>query len=518
MFMRKLLFLIIGIAAYNNIFSQSPDDVIRNAWFIPNGTARSISVGGAIGALGGDITSAYVNPAGLGFYKTKEAVISPAFLFNNNKTDFRGTSLNNIKRSGFQLGATGVVVGGKINNSGQSTAFSISINQLASYNNKISYEGLNDYSSYAEQYRDQLADNNADVNSASNDYPFGSSLAFFTYLVDSVADDSGNVIGYKTLSPVGNGNVVKQQYSEIDKGGLYELSFGFASNDKDKIYLGASINIPLSFFNQDIVFTESDAGSDIHNDFNYSTLTQKHSLNGFGINGRIGIIYKPQNSLRLGLAFHTPSFMSFTDKLHVEMTTDTEDFQGVLTSKSSDFPNALEKTNYNEITPYKIIASAAYVFREVENVKLQKGFITADIEYVNHRGSRFSQQEDDNGYQDPAVDDYYHSLNDIIKSYYKGAFDFRLGGEVKFSPLAIRLGAAYYGSPYNDKNLKANRILFAGGLGYRNYGMFVDLTFTETFNKDVNFPYRLNPAYKANTFATLKNQRANVLLTIGIKF
>ena len=59
-------------------------------------------------------------------------------------------------------------------------------------------------------------------------------------------------------------------------------------------------------------------------------------------------------------------------------------------------------------------------------------------------------------------------------------------------------------------------MMAAAGLGYRNRGMFIDLAFTETFNKDVNFPYRL--ADKANTFAELKNQRANVLLTIGIKF
>ena len=56
----------------------------------------------------------------------------------------------------------------------------------------------------------------------------------------------------------------------------------------------------------------------------------------------------------------------------------------------------------------------------------------------------------------------------------------------------------------------------AGGFGYRNKGIFIDLTVAQTFNKDVNFPYRL--ADKANTFATLKNQRTNVLLTFGIKF
>ena len=87
---------------------------------------------------------------------------------------------------------------------------------------------------------------------------------------------------------------------------------------------------------------------------------------------------------------------------------------------------------------------------------------------------------------------------------------------MKFAPLSIRLGGAYYGSPYADHALKANREMLAGGLGYRNHGIFVDLTFAQTFNKDVSFPYRL--ADKPNTFAELKNQRANVLLTFGIKF
>jgi hypothetical protein len=239
-------------------------------------------------------------------------------------------------------------------------------------------------------------------------------------------------------------------------------------------------------------------------------------LNGIGLNARFGLIYRPEQSLRLGLAIHTPSFMSYTDKLKAAITTDTEGYAGVQTSKSSDFSNAVDQTRYNEITPYKIVASAAYVFKEVENVKLQKGFITADVEYVNHRGSRFLQQADDNGYYNDATDDYYRSLNDVIKSYYKGALNFRLGGEIKFSPYAIRVGGAYYGSPYDDKQLKANRIMAAGGLGYRNHGFFIDLTIAETFNKDVNFPYRLSD--KANTFAELKNQRLNVLLTAGFKF
>ena len=80
----------------------------------------------------------------------------------------------------------------------------------------------------------------------------------------------------------------------------------------------------------------------------------------------------------------------------------------------------------------------------------------------------------------------------------------------------IRLGFAYYGNPYKEKELKANRMLLSGGLGYRHRGFFIDLTYVHSINKDVNFPYVLED--RANTFASLRNNRGNVAATIGVKF
>src|SRR5690349_19954822 len=91
MFIRKLLFFTVAVCLYNLSFSQTPEDALKNAWFIPNGSARSISIGGAMGSLGGDISAVYTNPAGLGMYKTRELVITPSFLLNNNSADYRGT-------------------------------------------------------------------------------------------------------------------------------------------------------------------------------------------------------------------------------------------------------------------------------------------------------------------------------------------------------------------------------------------------------------------------------------------
>ena len=115
----------------------------------------------------------------MAFIKPGKLLLSPSFIMNNNKSDYRGTALDNIKKSTFQLGTTGVVFGGKIDRANKSTAFSISVNQLASYNNKISYSGLNDYSSYSEQYLEQLVADNASVQDAANNYPFGVFFSFF---------------------------------------------------------------------------------------------------------------------------------------------------------------------------------------------------------------------------------------------------------------------------------------------------------------------------------------------------
>ena len=111
---------------------------------------------------------------------------------------------------------------------------------------------------------------------------------------------------------------------------------------------------------------------------------------------------------------------------------------------------------------------------------------------------------------------YYNPFNEAIDAIYKGAFSFRLGGELKFNTIMARLGFAYYGSPYKDKALKASRMNLSGGLGYRNKGKFIDLTYVHQISKDVNFPYRVNSP-RANTFASLKDTRGTVMLTLGFK-
>ena len=103
---------------------------------------------------------------------------------------------------------------------------------------------------------------------------------------------------------------------------------------------------------------------------------------------------------------------------------------------------------YDLQTPYRLIGSASYVLYEIEDVRKQKGFLTADIEYINYKASSYSTNSEGDNSQSPK--DYLDKLDDAIDLAYKGAFNFRLGGELKFTTWMVRLGGAYYGNPYNN--------------------------------------------------------------------
>ena len=79
-----------------------------------------------------------------------------------------------------------------------------------------------------------------------------------------------------------------------------------------------------------------------------------------------------------------------------------------------------------------------------------------------------------------------------------------------------RLGFGYYGSPYKDAPLKANKLTMSGGLGYRNKGFFVDLTYVHLISNDFDIPYRLQNAQ--NVYADIKQQTGNIAATVGVKF
>lgn len=517
--MKKFLVIFSLVLFSSTLYAQIPEDALKYTWQPVNGTARVWAIGGAMGSLGGDISATFVNPAGLGFFKTSDFVLSPGLSFLKNKGSFRGTGASD-KDSWLNLGASGFVGGWKGTGSWASSALSFTVTRTANFRNRIYYTGQNDFSSYGEQYAAEAAGSGMSINDIlnSNNISLGTRMALYSYFVDTArlggnpAPQFVSLAMYDNLK--NNGDFLLNQSHTIEtSGGITELTVGFAANMDDRIYVGGSVGLPIVTYKKQSLLREEDATGDNTNYFDFSELSETFTTKGFGLNAKLGIIIKPTESIRLGLAVHSPTWYTFQDTYKADMAVNTENYRttpGTVTVSSNVFTgNQTPKYKYELMTPWRIMLSGAYVLREVEDVKKQKGFLTADIEYVPYQANRFGNAEDydDNG--------YYDDVNDAVKDYYKGAVNFRIGGELKFTTFMTRLGFAYYGNPYNDSELKGSKMFISGGIGYRNAGMFIDLTYAHGFQKDVSFPYRLSD--KANTFANVKSSGANIMLTVGFK-
>ncbi len=512
---RKIFIFIFFLSAKS--FAQIPEDAIRYSWFTQNGTARSLAIGGAMGSLGGDITANFVNPAGIGFYRTSEVVFSPGFSLNNIKTNYRGTKLDSSKNN-FALGPIGFAWAlPNRNNDNKSRSFSVAFTQNASFSNNISYKGFNNFSSYSEAFAEELTKQNLpDVLSTESIAPYTTAPAYLSYLIYiKNLPGGGRVVKTLTDSIIEAGRSLQQDMTKTTKGGLYELGLSYAGNDGEKWLWGIALGIPIVNFESNTIFKETDTSSITTDQFKSFTYTDNYKTTGAGINAKLGLIYRPKEYIRIGLAVHTPSYMSLIDRRKSSLATVLENPTKDTIVNSSTFTNGQERgqANYNQTSPWKVMLSGSYVFREVEDVTKQRGFISADIEYVKHRGTKYNSNA-----EQPTLDDktYYDQLNAVIKDIYKGNINVRLGGEIKFNTIMGRVGFGYYGNPYRDAPAKANKMTLSGGLGYRNKGFFVDVTYVHRITKDFDIPYRLQNT--ETVYADVNQRAGNIMATIGMKF
>src|SRR5665213_89558 len=420
--MKAMYLIAIILFALSKTYAQEPADALRYSWLTQNGTARNQAIGGAGASLGGEFSSLFINPAGLGFYKTNEFVLTPGYSLKNFKSNY----LNNSEKSSdnnFNLGASGLLFASPSpNRPVKSFTFAMGVNRMADFNQHIYYKGQNSTSSYSEKYLEELAnDKVTDPNKAASDYPFGSSLAFNTYLIDTVQGADGSVVGYRSQANPSSGLI--QENTINTSGGITDISFGGGVDLQEKVFFGASLSFPFLNYNRSASYKETDASGNPNNNFNYFESNETLNTKGIGISSRLGVIYKPVKDIRLGFSFQTPTAYELTDTYSAQVITDLEGYGGPIRIKSqssTDLNNGqLLESKYKLITPLKAIVSLSYILHEVENVQEQKGFITADIEYTNYKGAAFKSADK----TDNAAKDYYSSLNSVMDNLYRNTIN-----------------------------------------------------------------------------------------------
>jgi hypothetical protein len=509
--MKGIYIFIVALVGFSVANAQEPADALRYSWLTQYGTARNQAIGGAGSSLGGEFSSLFINPAGLGFYNTNEFVITPGFDIKGIKESYLG-SPSVSSSNNFKLGASGFLFSSSPERKIRNYSFAFGSNRIADFGGHIFYTGTNYNSSFSEQYLEELVSNNVtDPNQAATDFPFGASQAFNTYLIDTLLAPDGSLAGYKSLANPSYGLIQRNDIKT--SGGITDISFGGGFNLKDKLYFGASLSFPFLNYNRDGNYKESDASGNPNNNFNYFEANETLNTKGVGIASRLGVIYRPKQDVRLGLSFQTPTLYELTDLYSMDIITDMEGYGGAGIKEQSSLDlngGQLLESRYNLVTPLRATLSGSWIVREVQNVQDQHGFISGDIEYVNYKGMAFKAANS----SDTASKNYYSSLNKVMDNIYRNTVNIRLGGELKFNTYMLRLGGAFYGNPYRYE--KASLYTISGGVGYRNHGIYVDLTYVYTFSRDVNYPYLL--ADKPNNPAYLKKNYSNIIATAGLKF
>ena len=511
--MRRFLFLFLLFSS--TAFSQEPADAIRYSMIEHGGTARSKAIGGAVTALGGDLSAAYINPAGLGLYRTSELIFNPSFNFNFNKIDYLNSS-NKEKKSSSDFNNFGAVLpkGGSYNGKWSNFTFAIGMVSPVNFGNKIYLNGTNNQSSFSEKYLEELVKNKVtDPNKAATNFPYGASLAFNTYLIDTLLNPNNTIKGYRSLVPIATG--ITQENTVTTNGGIRDFFLSGSANYSDKFYFGGTILFSKLSYERSSVFKETDLTKKINN---FSSFEAEEYLytSGVGVGIQLGIIARPIKEYRIGLSYHSPVMYNMIDQYSSKVTTNLEGYMGngVLKQSSLDLNNgSMGEYQYTFSRPSKVLLGMCYTFGADEDVKKQKGFISADIEYSNYKNARFTTTTN------PAYStggDYLDEVNTTTQNLYKSGLNARIGGELKFNTLMARAGFNYMTNTFSSTDITNKRMNISSGIGYRNKGYFVDLAYIYQIWNNAYFPYRLEQAYFAPAY--LKSGNSNIIFSVGFKF
>lgn len=498
----KKLYIIIALALLTPIFSraQSDADALRYSMLDFGGTARSLGSANAYGAVGGDYSSTSINPAGLGIYRSSEFVLSPGLANFSTESSFLGET-NTADKYNFYLGNTSLVLSGiKDKNQNRTDGwvganFGIGYNKLANYNNDVYYSGFNANSSLLDVYAGYL--NGVEPGDAFKADPFGAGLAWEAYLLNPNPDDT------TTYSSVADGGNVRQSKSISTRGGNDEMTISFAGNYANRLYVGGTLGIPFIRYDNVTNYTEEDA-NEVHPDFINFTETDVLRTTGSGINIKLGMIYRLSDYIRLGAAFHSPTLYQMHDVYSASIASSLD----ITGEKSFDSP--IGEYNYELITPWRVIGSAALTFQKY-------GFLSADYEFVDYSASNFNFNNNS-----AAENTAEANVNNAITTKYGSASNIRLGGEFVHDILRLRAGYAIMGSPFNDGiatgDADYSKNTYTAGIGIKEENFFIDFGYGHSILHGYDIQYIQPDADAPDNGATIDNIENNFQLSLGFRF
>ncbi len=495
--MKKLIFSLLMLQVCLFAFAQGDIDALRYSQTELGGTARSLGVAGAYGALGADLSSAIINPAGLAVYRSNSFTFGGSMINSKSKIEYQGNSKKDFDFN-LALPSLGFVFyNGKYENRKPATTgwvntnFAISVNRTNNFNGIRNYNGANNDNSMLDYFAERANGLSVNEISATSEeleagYYDLETMAWDAYLIDSV----GNRTFGAAIDPLNRD--LTQKNVITSKGGTHDIGLHLSSNYENKFYIGGGINVTTVRYKEENRFIETDESSNFNN-WSVWSLEQNLLTKGVGISANIGILVRPSTNVRLGAALKTPTIYDLRDEYYNEMVVDYDD------GTYGEFQSVEGYYEYKIMTPMKTTLSGAYLFGK-------NGFISSDIEIIDYSTMRLRP-----------TNSAFEVANDAISSKYGKAVNIRLGGEYVRNMVRFRAGGARYGSPLataKDDNLTQNYI--TGGIGLKDNNWSLDMSVIQQLGKETIQPYTLDAGIVPT--ATNKASRNSLVITLTTKF
>lgn len=506
-----------------------------------DGDARYVGMGGAMSALGANISAMSTNPAETGLYRRSDVSFTAGMLAepNGESPVANGHSIGPGRARG-SFNQAGFVYSLDLENDHGVKFFNMGFNYKKNRNLKglISLNGIGTQNGMSQswEFRDLAAnlegnwldlgyDNDRDLTTPST------VLAYDSYLIDAV-DENGEAVGDRDvkIADYVASNAKSYNYHRSQWGSVQEYDFNFSMNINERVYLGATIGAYNVDIHSALVYDELLYDKDGYT-ANYQ-MQQSESLTGVGYDGKFGIIVRPleENPLRVGLSISTPTAFDLESRSYVYMSTP---YEGGSTADVD------LKNSYRIRTPWKLNASVATTIGTRVAIDAEyewQDYASAAVRYGDNSGYKLA-----NDFGSYTTDAY---LQHEIDTYLRNVHTFRVGVEGRLTKeLSARLGYNFVSSPFqNDAYLNqyvdgssyyyatntdyvnlGNTHRIAVGLGYSHNHFYMDAAFQHQMqNADVYaFHYNANERMGVqNSLAaqSLTLHRNCFQVTMGFKF
>lgn len=488
------------------------------------GSARTQAIGGAQAALGGDINSAYANPAGLGFNRSSVFTFTPSINFYNSEAEYFGVTTDESKAN-FNIANMGVIFSFAASDIETSKfkggSFAITMTRENNFHSNITYDGYNDQelgkTSIVDSWIDQAwgtpVEQLGDLG-----LPYD---AYYQYLISDYYDPSDpgftrydKYMGFNTDGSVRELGDYPRQYETLrNKGSQYSWDFAGGANYDDILYFGASLNINSIKYSNENTYSESEfLLPNNQNDDAINELSTQTTLDvkGTGVGGTFGIIARPVDFFRVGVSATTPTYYWMNEESSEDLLTSYNNWDyynpadSTTTTLEDYYDQYFTDSKYSITTPFKLTTGAAVFLGKL-------GFISADVDFIDYSTAKIKSNDFDVSADNHAID-----------SLYQNTINWRVGSEIRVSNFRLRAGYSYDGDPFVKSSIDNSIRKISGGVGYRNKQFFVDLSAVHATWESSRSPYTIysfaDPTQDISPSAFIKNKNLNISVTFGVNF